>query len=95
MTSISPRLVPLADARKRLGGMHPATFGIFPLGKGRGAKWDLKAIDARLDQLSGLSVDAVHGAANDQTKPIDDIAGELDELVALERKIEANAARSA
>lgn len=70
--TIAPRLVCLADARKRLGGAHPSAFGIPSIGKGRAARWDLKAIDDTLDRLSGLKVDRSKGAAND-----DDEGGEL------------------
>lgn len=54
MSDVAPRLVCLADARKRLGGAHPSAFGVPSIGKGRAARWDLKAIEARLDASSML-----------------------------------------
>lgn len=88
----SPRLVSLAEAKAYLGGTHPSALGIPSLGRGRSAKWDVKAIDAKLDQLSGLAVDKRLEAANDQTDSDD---SEADELSALERKIADSAARRA
>lgn len=53
----SPRLVRLAEARTLLGGRHPSSFGILPIGGGRGkaSRYDLRVIHERLDELSGLS----------------------------------------
>ena len=80
-----PRLVPLAEARAYIGGRHPQFLGISPVLRGL---YDLRAIDAALDQRSGLaslsSGPALqHQAAND----------EEDELASLEKRIAAYAAR--
>lgn len=82
-----PRLVTLEEARAYLGGRHPQFLGIRPVMRG---VYDLRAIDAALDQRSGLApllADPAlqHQAAND----------EEDELVSLEKRIAAHAARRA
>lgn len=81
----SPRLVPLADAQKVLGGAHPIKLGI---GAAVEDLYDLKAIHAALDAKAGLTADVrVHGAANDDT--------DADELAELAKRIKADAARRA
>lgn len=81
---MSPRLIPLAEAKLYLGGRHPVSLGIAPVARGL---WDRKAIDAWLDLKSGLVADSppAQGAANDQT----------DELEELAQRIAVNASRRA
>ncbi len=88
---MTPRLISTAEAKRYLGGRHPVSLGITPVDR---ELWDRRAIDTRLDQLSGL-VRVVSGdpaislvspaAAND--------AAESDELKDLEKRIAASAPR--
>jgi hypothetical protein len=60
---MTPRLIPLPEAKAYLGGRHPVSLGIAPVVRGL---WDIKALDAWLDQKSGLvAQSAPQGAAND------------------------------
>jgi len=70
---VSPRLIPLAEAKAYLGGRHPVTLGIAPVTRGL---WDRRAIDAWLDQKSGLVADSrpAKGAANDQRDELEELA---------------------
>lgn len=79
---MSPRLVPLAQAREYLGGRHPAELGVKPIGNGRGQVWDLRAIDRALDGMAGLIPPPAHEAAPD-------------EIQTLRQRIEAYASRRA
>jgi hypothetical protein len=71
---MTPRLVTLAQARKRLGGLHPTTIGVQSIHR----KWDMHAIEAALDRLSGLMPQsppaAGERAANDDTDELDSLA---------------------
>jgi hypothetical protein len=62
----APRCIPLADAIEYLGGRHPSLLGITPVMHG---VYDVKALDAALDEKSGLTLkigpSAALGAAND------------------------------
>lgn len=50
-----PFLVDLAEARRLLGGDDPREYGIQPIGgRGRGMKFYVREIRARLDSLAGL-----------------------------------------
>jgi hypothetical protein len=60
----SPRLLTLDEAKAYLSGKHPAILGVQPIGRGRGAVWDIRAIDAALDAQSGLAQKTA-GPAND------------------------------
>lgn len=60
-------LVSTEEARRLLGGVHPATLGLSPLGAGRGQRWYVRAIEVALDRLAGLAPDAApKGAAADE-----------------------------
>lgn len=75
---MKPRLISLAAAQKYLRGFHPSVFGIRPV---EIDTYDIKAIDARLDELGGLAPQSPKsGAANDET----------DELQALEGRVDAS-----
>lgn len=79
----APRLVPLEDAQKVLGGAHPILLGI---GEALRGLYDLHAIHAALDRKAGLVADSgVQGPANDTTA--------ADELEELAQRISAHAAR--
>lgn len=80
---MTPRLISLKDAKAYLGGRHPQHLHVLPVMRG---VYDLRALDAALDQASGLAtVTPVAGAANDTT----------DELEELQRRIAADAPRRA
>lgn len=88
---MSPRCVPLAVAREYLGGRHPATLGVSPVGQGRGTVWDLRAIDAKLDARIDGSLDAagnptaiapVGGAPAGPANDLDDEIAQLEKRVA-------------
>jgi hypothetical protein len=80
---MTPRLLTLKEAKAYLGGRHPQLLHVQPALRG---VYDIRAIDAALDRLAGLTpVAPVTGAANDQT----------DELVELQRRVEAHASRRA
>lgn len=73
---MKPRLISTAQARKYLGGFHPAVFGVQPV---EIETWDLKAIDARLDELGGLAAQSPQdGAANDETDELEALEGRID-----------------
>ena len=82
----SPRLVSTTVAREYLGGRHPLTLGVSPIGNGRGQVWDLKAIDHALDKLAGIAPPPLVCRAQE-----DEDEGS-DELERLRARIRANAA---
>ena len=87
-TATAPRLVPLAVAMRVLDGHHPIKLGI---GEALPGSFDLNAIHAALDRKAGLVVELSGSGTADNENAADD--EETDELVALEKRIAANAAR--
>ena len=80
---VSPRLLTLSEAKAYLGGKHPATLGCTRIGR----LWDRIEIDHKLDQRAGIASPSSRART---PEPANDSVEE-DELVALERRI--NAAR--
>lgn len=76
---MTPRLVTTAEAIAYLSGRHPSELGLKPIGNGRGQRWDLRAIDARLDRIAELVPDKGEGPAND----------DADELQTLRERVDA------
>lgn len=80
-----PRLITLDEARRYLGGRHPATLGCTAIGR----LWDRREIDARLDARAGIDSLFRPPAAG---VPANDISGDEGELADLADRITADAA---
>jgi hypothetical protein len=82
-----PFLVDLAEARRLLGGHDPRDYGIQPIGgRGRGMKFYVREIRARLDSLAGLSAIA-HPEVQTGTRVVVGDGEDDDGLAALRQRL--------
>lgn len=82
-----PFLVDLAEARRLLGGADPREFGIQPIGgRGRGIRFYVRAIEARLDSLAGLDASG-HPEVQTSTRVVVPDGEDDDGLASLRQKL--------
>lgn len=82
-----PFLVDLAEARRLLDGDDPRDYGIQPIGgRGRGMKFYVREIRARLDSLTGLDTSA-HPEVQTGTRLVVDNAEDDDGLAGLRQRL--------